>query len=165
MRPMVPGFIGCRRNKPFPQATPGARKGGSPSIEINIQKVLSSLHGPGSSFKLFRLAGLRVLSFEFLVFSSNGSNSKLRIKCFYSQGSSMPKSRQIFLARKGLTSVWRGTAERRLSTGFSHHEWFAPSRTSRQPCAARWRMSSRRFTPESRPPRNRSARRCVHPRG
>jgi hypothetical protein len=26
-------------------------------------------------------------------------------------------------------------------------------------------MSSRRFTPESRPPRNRSARRCVHPRG
>jgi hypothetical protein len=46
-------------------------------------------------------------------------------------GSSIPKSRQIFRARKRLTSVWRGTAERRFGPGFSHHEWLAPSRTSR----------------------------------
>ncbi len=70
------------------------------------------------------------------------------------QGSSMPKSRQIFRTRQRLISVWRGTDERRLSAGFSHHEWQAPSRTSRQPCAVRWRMNSRRFTLESRLLRN-----------
>ena len=42
--------------------------------------ILPSPPGTGSSSKIFWLTGLRILSFEFLVFSSNGSNSKLKIK-------------------------------------------------------------------------------------
>jgi hypothetical protein len=38
------------------------------------------------------------------------------------QGSGMPRSRRIFLARKRLISVWRGTAERRFVAGLPHHE-------------------------------------------
>ena len=78
-------------------------------------------------------------------------------------GSAIPKSRQIFRARKWLTSVWRGTAERRFSADFPANGLRLHGRAGTLP--ARWRLSSRRFTPESRPPRNHSARRCTHPRG
>jgi hypothetical protein len=41
-------------------------------------------------------------------------------RLYLAHGGEMPKSLQIFLASSSLTSVCRGTADRRLFAGFSH---------------------------------------------
>lgn len=58
----------------------------------------------------------------------------------------MPRSLQIFLAKKSCTSVWRGTVELRRYSGLKNTECFVPSRTKTHPCIRRWRMRLIRFT-------------------
>ena len=54
-------------------------------------------------------------------------------RIYRTSGSETPRSRQIFLARNGLISLWCGTADRSPVAPFSHHSCLRPCRNRRQP--------------------------------
>jgi len=57
----------------------------------------------------------------------------------------IPKSLQIFLAKKELISVCRGTVENRWVVGLKNKLCFAPSFAKTQPCFSRYAIRTRRF--------------------
>lgn len=77
----------------------------------------------------------------------------------------IPRSLQIFLAKKSSISVCLGTAERLLSVGLRHHECRDPSRTNSQPWERRYVRSSLLFIERSFLLENRSRPTPKHPAG
>ena len=75
------------------------------------------------------------------------ASSSVTVSVMRGQCSAISRSRQILRARKSLISRCRGIDAALPAARFTKMECRAPSLSSRQSCASRWRTSSLRFTP------------------